>query len=253
VVNNIIEKSNNLLDVILSAITRIVDMIVTSFGQVDILNGKFMKAYYAASEKYQAKDNISILNFNYNDAILDNVSAKYTALIKPALNAVAKDINDVEYLKDNSNILNISSSEFFSNMIRELGIPVNNMRTNNELYAYVRDKFRGEKKEMTVSKTQLSMYVKRVTDLKNLSTTIKNNISSFKTSVENIKTRLRSFMSNANINAKDKDILINHIKNAGVILTSYTHFMYYINTLRTEQAISAAYVIRQFYGMIGSK
>lgn len=244
-----IDSSNALFTKIAALIEKIIEYIENllislknKFQQLMVTDKGFSKELATAERDRKPLNAIKVINYQYIPEFLSTQYGK----IRTMANKLVSKATSAATMDPNSPLL-LDNGEFEISMLKEIAYTEG--KSFKEYLDYVKKTFRGEKKEVTILKSQIPLYKKNIDNYKSLYKTLNTDIIDLKGNITNLKNKTKLSIRNPNSKEIDKKKITMQIRN---LTNLYNFFLSYINLyheLTVEIMLSSRVIVGKFYQM----
>lgn len=238
------ETVKKIIDHIVSAIEKAMLLISNALNKVYLTDKGFKKQLYDATENHKPRTAIRLIMYQYVDEVLNTQYGRMKSIVNELITKI--DIDDIEKLKDESNVLNKNHKELESYILKRLGCP-NNVTDMSLYFLYIKKLFRGEKKETVIQNSQIEYYRKLVDGYDLLKKELERSKAIILTHARNMRFKITKIASNPAIQDEVKSKVIQHARNITCVYNMYSTFVGFMYQLKVEQMLSARIVLQKFY------
>lgn len=200
----------------------------------------FKKELLAYDSKYDPLDSITVTIFNYDKKYLDGVESGLHRWVNSAFSN--------PYSTDSSNILNQDPDRINEEIYKILDIK--EVDNANHMYSKMKERFRGEKKTVTITKDKLGSYKAVCINVAAVQTNMNGNINTIKTKVNALR---RQFNDLSRSNKENAEYYKRKVNNMAYIMKVYSNMIGSFNILMGEYIFTCREVCKRFYKMPTTK
>ncbi len=235
-------KISNLIEKISEFIENLIMSLKNKFRQLIVTDKGFSKELATMQRDRKPLNAVKVIIYQYIPELL---TAQYGKIKTVSTRLVSKANGSVT--NDPNSPLLLDNGEFEIMFLKEIGFTEG--KTFKEYLDYIKRTFRGEKKEVTILKSQIPVYKKNVDGYKELYTTLNTDLVDLKSDISNLNNKTKLLLRNKNSEEIDKKKITMQIRNLSNL---YNFFLSYINLyheLSVELMLSSRIILRKMYQM----
>lgn len=200
----------------------------------------FKKELLAYEQKYKPLDSITVTIYMYDKKYLDSIQSKLHQWVNNTFNN--------PYSTDSSNILNQDPDRINEEIYKMLDIK--EVDNANHMYSKMKERFRGEKKTITITQDKLNIYKNVCVNVSSVQSNMNGNINAIKSKVNGLR---RHFNDLSRSNKENADYYKRKVNNMAYIMKVYSNMIGSFNILMGEYIFTCREVCKRFYKMPTTK
>ena len=201
---------------------------------------------------YEPEKSIEILNYEYDENVLDNYETSAKALFVDGFNKFAGFINNPDRINSKNNILGADSRRVTAGILDKFKAPAD-VTTADGIYAEVKKEFRGKKRTQKLGNGTITRYNAASKNVTNIVNNASLALKDIKAKLSNISRILESFIRSTSNTQDNKRKMPKLVRNFVTLTNFYIGMIMYCFELRVEKVVNSRIIIKKFYKKENSK
>lgn len=242
--DKISEKAERIFEMIKSIVQKCIDKVTILINNALVTDKGFIKEMGRCIKSYKPKQNITIINYNYNTGYLDQFSNRF----KNEFRKLKIDFNKNIEAIPNDSLLRMNTEQLNEYFVNIFNLP-SNIKNLNSAYFFIKTKFRGNKTEQTLNASDLTNAIKAVRNYRSYQNNLNEDMKICYDITRDIRYKLRNLKLANNDNEINKKQIINMLRNISRMFNVYTTFIHSLYTLKLEYYFNNRIIVKKFYNM----
>lgn len=206
----------------------------------------FETEYNGLRANYQPARNLQIINYKYDDNVLEKYETAAKSLFMDAYNKFSGFVGNPSRIDSRNNMLGADYRRVVASILDKFNTPPE-IRTTEGIYSLTKQQFRSEKETITIGSGALAQYVAQSKNMGNIVSNARDALNDVKAKVNNLTNILDNFINNNSNTAEYKKRLPKMVRNFISLANFYIGMIMYCFELRVERVINARIIVKNFY------
>jgi len=238
------DRIGDIFQHILTLLEKLILTVMNAFKKVNLTDKGFRKELRDAEINVKPLNGIKLTMFQYVNEVLETESSKFKNTVIEAISLV--DTTDINKLKDESNPMNMTSTDLEQYMLKKMGCP-SEIKDMTLYFQYIKKLFRGKKQEKVIMQDTIRYHMSVLDSYKPLTNRLNIDKASMFSQIHTLRSKLKISTSKPDTPDETKRVVARQMKNVAMIYNMYGTFIGIFYQLKVEQMLNSRIVLKRFY------